>query len=70
LINAVHNQNAIQQQLAPPAAAAAPIAHGNMNPNNASLSPTPCLLFNLWAEWTVGIGGQKPAKDFTAAERG
>ena len=21
-------------------------------------------------EWTVGIGGRKPAKDFTAAERG
>jgi hypothetical protein len=70
LLNPVHNQNAIQQQLAQLAAAAAPVAHGNINPNNASLSLTPCSPFDLWAEWTVGTGCQKPAKDFTAAERG
>jgi hypothetical protein len=70
LLNTTHNQNTIQQQLAQPAAAAAPVAHGNINPNNASLSPTPRLLIELWTKWTVGIGGWKPAKDFTAAERG
>jgi hypothetical protein len=51
--------------------AATPAAQGNINnPNNASLSPTHRLLFELWAEWTVGIGGRKAAKDFTAAESG
>ena len=35
-----------------------------------SLSPNPRTIFELWDEWTVGIGGRKPAKDFTAAERG
>jgi hypothetical protein len=50
LINTTHNQNAIQQQLAQPAAAAAPVAHGNINPNNTSLSLTPHLLFDLQTE--------------------
>jgi hypothetical protein len=44
------------------------LGHGNIN--NASLSPPLRLLFDLWTEWTVRSGGQKLAKDFTAAERG
>ena len=35
-----------------------------------SLSPTPRTIFDLWDEWTVGLGGRKPAKDFTSMERG
>jgi hypothetical protein len=69
LMNAAHNQNAIQQQFAQPAAATgALVAHGNINSNNTSLSLTPCFLFELWTEWTVRIGGQKPGKYFTVAE--
>lgn len=30
----------------------------------------PHNLWKLWQEWTHGIGGLKPAKDFTRAERG
>ena len=34
------------------------------------LSQIPRTLFDLWTESQYGIGGQKAAKDFTAAERG
>lgn len=37
---------------------------------NATLSPTPRTLYDLWQEWQFGRGGRKPAKDFTPAERG
>ncbi|KAL7567236.1 hypothetical protein ACA910_021220 [Epithemia clementina (nom. ined.)] len=37
---------------------------------NATLSPTPQSLYDLWHEWTTGIGGRKPARLFTAQERG
>ena len=37
---------------------------------SVSLSPNPRTIYDLWEEWTVGIGGRKPAKDFTAVERG
>jgi hypothetical protein len=36
----------------------------------AALSKTPRTLFDLWIEYTTGIGGNKPAKDFTFVERG
>ena len=36
----------------------------------ATLSPTPRSLYLLWQEYTVGIGGRKAARLFTAAERG
>ena len=36
----------------------------------ASLSPTPRTLFALWEEYMVGLGGRKPARDFTMHERG
>ena len=36
----------------------------------AELSPTPKTLYDLWEEWTKGIGGRKPACQFTPQERG
>ena len=35
-----------------------------------ALSSTPRTLYDLWDEWTIGIGGRKPARYFTAQERG
>ena len=37
---------------------------------NATLHPGPRTLQMLWQEYTTGIGGRKPAKDFTSQERG
>ena len=37
---------------------------------NATLSPCPKSLHILWMEYLHGIGGRKPAKDFTSEERG
>ena len=36
----------------------------------ACLSAHPRTLYELWDEYTVGIGGSKPAREFTALERG
>ena len=36
----------------------------------SELSKAPRTLFDLWAEYAFGIGGNKAAKDFTAHERG
>jgi hypothetical protein len=36
----------------------------------AELSTTPRSLYDLWIEYTNGIGGRKPAKDFSYTERG
>ena len=36
----------------------------------AELSPRPKSLMELWTEFMFGIGGRKPAKDFTPSERG
>ena len=36
----------------------------------ATLSPCPRSLFDLWIEYTHGLGGRKAAKDFTMVERG
>ena len=41
-----------------------------IHPFASMLSQMPRTLFDLWAEYQYGIGRQKPAKDFTAAERG
>lgn len=38
--------------------------------NGAVLSSKPKSLHDLWTEWCFGVNGNKPAKDFTAAERG
>ena len=35
-----------------------------------TLSPLPRTLYDLWAEHQTGIGGRKPACEFTAQERG
>ena len=37
---------------------------------NVSLSNTPRTLYDLWEEYTKGLGGAKAAKDFTEKERG
>ena len=42
----------------------------NHIPFTATLSPKPRTLYDLWNEYQHGIGDQKAAKDFTAAERG
>lgn len=34
------------------------------------LSKTPRDLYILWKEYEFGLDGQKPAKDYTSAERG
>jgi hypothetical protein len=47
-----------------------PPTEGGAVPYVSTLSPTPRTLFDLWTEYEYGIGGRKPAKDFTAAERG
>ena len=36
----------------------------------AVLTKAPRTLFDVWAEYAFGIAGNKPAKDFTAHERG
>ena len=35
-----------------------------------SLSSNPRNLYDLWEEYTNGIGGRKPAKSYTPSERG
>jgi hypothetical protein len=35
-----------------------------------TLSPLPRTLYDLWVEYTTGIGGRKAARDFTALEQG
>ena len=37
---------------------------------HAMLSKHPSHLADVWAEFQVGLGGRKPAKDFTQADRG
>jgi hypothetical protein len=36
----------------------------------AELSRAPKTIFDVWMEYAFGIGGRKPAKDFTSLERG
>lgn len=36
----------------------------------AALSPNPRCLYTIWREYTEGIGGRKPARLFSAEERG
>jgi Transcriptional activator of glycolytic enzymes len=35
----------------------------------ATLSPSPASIHDLWAEWTHGIGGRKPASQFTTRDK-
>jgi Transcriptional activator of glycolytic enzymes len=39
-------------------------------PLPAELSPMPKNLYDLWQEYQIGIAGRKPARNFTAQERG
>jgi len=39
-------------------------------PRPADLSSTPRTLYALWDEFVIGIGGRKPASEFTREERG
>jgi len=48
----------------PATGAAAPV---DLRP--ATLSKQPRTLYDLWAEYTVGLGGRKPAMHFTSQER-
>ena len=51
--------------------AASPDLYGayGFNDPRAALSKKPRSLYQLWTEWQQGIDGNKPAKDFTKAER-
>jgi hypothetical protein len=42
----------------------------NVVVGGGTLSPLPRTLYDLWVEYTTGIGGRKAARDFTALERG
>lgn len=39
------------------------------DPRPATLSKHPRTLRELWSEYTIGLGGRKPAKNFTSKER-
>ena len=39
-------------------------------PFASTLSPNPRTIHLLWVEYEIGIGGRKPARDFTRVERG
>ena len=54
----------------PEAAAAVAAMPRAATPLKAELIPRPRTLHDLWAEWQVGGGGRKPAKDFNSGERG
>ena len=43
---------------------------GRVADANATLSSSPKSLYVLWDEWMYGLGGKKPARLFTAVERG
>ena len=36
----------------------------------SSLSPCPRTLYDLWTEFMLGLGGRKPASQFTQVDRG
>ena len=39
-------------------------------PNQVSLSSNPRTIYDLWDEYTLGLGGRKAAKEYTPRERG
>ena len=49
---------------------ARPIRQTIGNTQSATLSAHPRTLYELWDEYVVGIGGRKPAREFTAKDRG
>ena len=44
--------------------------HNLHTPQQVSLISSPKTLYDLWDEYTIGIGGRKPAKEYTPRERG
>ena len=52
------------------ASPARPIRATTTPPTTAALSPHPRTLYELWDEYTSGLGGRKPAREFNAQERG
>ena len=42
----------------------------DFRPPQVLFSNAPRTLYDLWIEWTTGLGGNKAAKDFTSHERG
>ena len=66
------NRNVRRIGIMPPRAigAAQQAAQQQQPDRMGELSPFPRNLFTLWTEYMYGVGGRKPAKDFTAAERG
>ena len=49
---------------------ASALVNGQVDSPLATLSKQPKCLYSLWDEYVFGIGGRKPAKDFTPSERG
>ena len=45
-------------------------ADGGVPTGAATLSKCPRNLYVLWQEYEFGLGGRKPAREFTPAERG
>jgi len=65
------NRNISRVQLLAPTQRAAGTGNtvGPIRPTAAQLGRPKCL-HTLWVEYTHGIGGNKPAKDFTSVEKG
>ena len=49
---------------------ARPIRSTTSRPVSAVLSPHPRTLYEVWDEYNNGIGGRKPAREFSSQERG
>jgi hypothetical protein len=47
-----------------------PQSQGQFQTQQISLSNNPSTMFDLWDEYSNGIGGRKPAKDYNRTERG
>jgi hypothetical protein len=76
-LNANIRRIAIQpaRRIVPVAQAGQEAVPANNEPNppinqSATLMPVPRTLHVLWEEWHHGVGGRKPARLFTARERG
>ena len=67
-IRQIQSLNANIKRIA--AAPARPIQRTVVPNTISSLSSCPRTVYELWDEYTVGVGGRKPAREFTAHERG
>jgi hypothetical protein len=64
--------NAVKRIAAQPIARHVPSQESDtaVESNSNQLSKRPSDLYNLWREYEFGLGGSKPARTFTAKERG